>query len=445
MTFNLVQFTLIVLAFVCWQVKAAVVVDDTNCPMASLLSNTNSTTNYTELMIANPSQFHCDKMPNSVFDYYPDGVLFTASLFTTVINIENTNTSFCVNSERSTNQRICEALFSNETLSEVLFLPYLESLRRNFSKYDGFKSPDAFFNRKQAISLGNFSTNYNSLVHSFNYCMYCREGNPLFDTFHTELLPRLVQKSAFPQVKTMNVLFEDFKKNFGEGSIVPFFNRTVYTFCKNSKSEFTALSQFACHDGYVTFWTPFSAHLSFKIIELFLFFGQFIVGVVLVLVPLVQRNIQKWRKFIAYVNDRKVIENSQLEKVKKLEMSSVSPSSFNSSGTDSPGVSPTMEPVQRKEPKKETILEVGLRVACDLNLLSATNMILSLLCNTLVALTFITITYYKGTCIFSDETFNLEMVSVELLVLANVPLALTFLSVLMKLDKTKRRVSLYAM
>ncbi|KAG2383565.1 hypothetical protein C9374_004236 [Naegleria lovaniensis] len=70
-------------------------------------------------------------------------------------------------------------------------------------------------------------------------------------------------------------------------------------------------------------------------------------------------------------------------------------------------------------------------------------MTLSMLSNVLVSLTFISITYYKGTAIYPEETFSLEMISVELMVLANVPLALTFLSIVMKLDKTKRRVSLY--
>ncbi|KAG2383563.1 hypothetical protein C9374_004234 [Naegleria lovaniensis] len=237
------------------------------------------------------------------------------------------------------------------------------------------------------------------------------------------------------------------------------------------------MSQYACHDSYVVFWTPFASHLSFKIIELFLFFIQFVIGVLVVLIPLTQRNLLKWRNYFKYVNDRKLIENSQLERIKKMENASTAfssvtsspnldalPSSPNMSNTNSPTMNGTptssepmtttctpnaetpfkAQPIPSTPPKPETIFEIGLRVACDLNLLCAVNMVLSMLSNVLVSLTFITITYYKGNAVYAEESFNLEMVSVELMVLANVPLALTFLSVLMKLDKTKRRVSLYA-
>ncbi|KAG2383564.1 hypothetical protein C9374_004235 [Naegleria lovaniensis] len=260
-----------------------VVVNANSCPFATLLSNLQSsssaTTNFTDLMIQNPSQFACDSLPNSAFDYYPDGVLFTGSAFTTVINIENTNRSFCGvdgGFGRERNLRICNDLFSNDTLAESLFLPYLESFRKNFTSFAG-------------------------------------------------------EKSEFSQVQTLQVLFGDFKKNYGENSVIPFFNRTIFAFCKNSNTQqFTALSQYACHDSYVVFWTPFASHLSFKIIELFLFFIQFVIGVLVVLIPLTQRNFLKWRNYFKYVNDRKLIE-IQLERIKKIENTSNCVSSVPSS------------------------------------------------------------------------------------------------------------------
>ena len=98
------------------------------------------------------------------------------------------------------------------------------------------------------------------------------------------------------------------------------------------------------------------------------------------------------------------------------------------------------------ETKAETLTEIALRILCDLQLFSVTNVFFSLLFLLVHGIIFMAApSYESGTAIYSENNFNFEMASVEFVSLANVPLSLTFLSVLMKLDPRKRKISLFGM
>ena len=227
--------------------------------------------NFTEDMMQNSSRYSCDSIPNTMFDSIFEGVVLQGYQYNTLMVMERPM-SMCqaINSDSKRRNRTMSmgVLFGNETLMSQVFVPYLESMlvssSRNFTlDFEFFK---LFFDKTiyQGVVLYEF-------INSFNYFMYCKEGNPYFEIFHKEWLPNIVRNSKYEKVRTLDVLFGQNVVDTCGKLEMTFFNRTLLCFCTNTDHTLHTLSMYNCQDGYVTFWVPMSIHLSLKIIELLIF------------------------------------------------------------------------------------------------------------------------------------------------------------------------------
>ena len=459
--------------------------------------------NYTNDMVKNWDSYNCDSLPNALFreNFVINGASLVDYQYNLVM-LESDIAPYCasLNSNAVMRNQTLELfeMFNNITLMTQYFVPYLDSLliEKNFTIERIY-----FINGFDIVlQHGNTKANLFELVNAFNYFMFCKENNPYFKQFHTETLPAIVQQSAYPKVQTLDVIFGRNMEETCGMSTIPFFNRTLLCHCTSTSSNsseitFETLSFFECSSVYVKFWVPLSSHPSLKIIEILFHILQMIVITIICFIPILVRNVKKWKDHMIARQNMTVIEKSQ----KKLQVSPMvsstakimplkeicSPSPSNASilpilneettsencstpiqvvssqsdqvvisfeGVSTP-VAETKEELPNKDKNagseqvrnsmKEHLQHELLRILCDMKLLTVVSLLMGVFCLFMNALLHAASYGINGTAVYPTTTFLIA--SLAFICVYNIPLAGSFVEVLLKLDGKNKKVSIHGL
>ena len=409
-----------------------------SCPLYSFIKGElDASFNYTDDMIRNPSRYSCDSIPDTLFNGDYEGVVVQGYIYMfqySTLMVKSSHASLCslVNSNPkllNSTMAMVEVI-SNETLMTEQLVHYFDSLLVQDSR--NFTLDLKFF--KQLTLFDNSGYGATDLINAFNYFMYCKEGNPYFEIFHKEWLPNIVRNSKYEKVRTLDVLFGQNVVDICGRRELTLMNRTMLCFCSKSDSSLYALSMYHCESDYVTFWIPMSLHLSLKIIELTFFVFQLLFTSIVIFYPVFVRYIKKWGDFIEVRRNVSFIEKSK--RVKELQRSETPTSASFTKEIVEYG-STNNKP---KDDSKNQVYFEFVRVLCDMKFLSSVCVILGMACLTMNALLFVAVKGPRGTSIYPDTT--LLVASLIFLTVGNIPMALSFVEVLLKLANSNKKISI---
>ena len=368
----------------------------------------------------NSTQFSCDGIPNTVFSNgIREGASFVEGMYN-ILKYSELEQSYCdhVNNDPILRNGTINArmILSNETLMQQYLLFYLESLivddNRNFTLEHSFWS-EWFDVQVDQVPMYE-------IINAFNYYMFCREGNDYFDEFHKVWLPNIVRQSKYEQVQTLEVLFgNNVVKTCGKSELI-FFNRTMLCFCTSSQGTIHTLSMYDCSGPYVSFWVPLSYNLGLKIFECVIYFFQLGITFVIIGIPISSRYFKKWNQHLIIRRNVNYIEKEKTQKT------------TNDEKKDN-------EPKERRSMKDEMQFEL-LRVLCDLKMLALFCVLCGIVCLVVNSLIYCSVQGSKGTAVYPSTT--LLIASLCFLCVGNVPLALSFVEILLKLSNSNKKVSI---
>ncbi|EFC47551.1 hypothetical protein NAEGRDRAFT_78768 [Naegleria gruberi] len=470
-------FLLVVIALTVNSVKSYQIDD---CPLYwRLFSNTStvSNTNYTKLMIENWEEWYCESIPNTLFDkdiYYGlDGaalsdwqynVLFIRreSLFCEKVKVDESVWNVY---ERAINH------YSNISMMKEWIIPHLEKLVLE-NPQNIFQTPRPYFLYEFDKQVSNDGTTFLELVNAFNYLLYCKRNNSNFEIFHKEWLPNMVTQSNSTKVQTLNVLFGDNVKSVCGRNELTLLNRTQLCLCSNG-NQFETLSSFECESAFVTFWVPLGGHLSLKIIELVIYLIQLVSIIFLIFIPISFQYCKNWKYYIHRRRNTKYIKKNELEGVKNSQNvtnqislkdeNNLTPRGLENSikeKSENSGVKENQETIPEKSEKSQTIVSESqpkktnvreslqnidyelIRVLFDNRLFASICIVLSQLILTVNALLFIVIQGTNGISLYDNYNFTLLVSADCYVTIGNVPLAVLFYEILLKMSDEKKKMSL---
>ncbi|KAG2383569.1 hypothetical protein C9374_004240 [Naegleria lovaniensis] len=279
-------------------------------------------------MIQYWEQYHCDGIPNTQFNTSSnEGVKYYDYVWN-IVDVPSQEASYCDYVNANTNlynqTMSLYSYFLNQTAMKEFFIPYLETLLPD-SVYYNPKLYTRFFYVSEFQKKVDNTVALHHLVNAFNFYLFCQKGNPFFEHFHTTVLPRIASLGTFSQIQTLDLLFgKTLLQKYGKIDVT-FYNRTQLAFCTDDNDHAFVLSYAPCDGVYVKFWVPLSKHLSLKIIEFIFYTLQFILFGILIGIPILYKTWTKLKDHIHHTQNVIIVERGKKQRSLKNPNNNLAP------------------------------------------------------------------------------------------------------------------------